>query len=368
MSVPFLDLGRIHAPLAAELGHEFSSLIERGSFINGAEVGAFEEAFAAYCGAAHCVGMSNGLDGLRLALLGAGLERGSEAIVPANTFIATVEAVSQAGLVPVLVDASESDYNLDVRLAEAALTDRTSVLVPVHLYGQLADMRALGELARRRDLPIVEDACQAHGASRAGLRSGDVSAAAAFSFYPGKNLGAMGDAGAVVTEDADLAGSLRALREHGQREKYRHVLEGYTARLDTLQALVLQRKLPLLDGWNAQRRHVAATYSSELENVGDLVLPPTAENSEPVWHLYVVRTADPAALAAHLAARGIGTGRHYPEPIHLSDAYRSLGYARGDFPVTERLASTVLSLPIFPGLTDGEVETVVGAVQEYFDR
>ncbi len=254
MSVPFLDLGRIHAPLAAELGHEFSSLIERGSFVNGAEVGAFEEAFAAYCGAAHCVGMSNGLDGLRLALLGSGLERGSEAIVPANTFIATVEAVSQAGLVPVLVDASESDYNLDIELAEAALTDRTSVLVPVHLYGQLADMRALGELARRRDLPIVEDACQAHGASRAGLRSGDVSAAAAFSFYPGKNLGAMGDAGAVVTEDADLAGRLRALREHGQREKYRHVLEGYTARLDTLQALVLQRKLPLLDGWNAQRR------------------------------------------------------------------------------------------------------------------
>jgi dTDP-4-amino-4,6-dideoxygalactose transaminase len=193
-------------------------------------------------------------------------------------------------------------------------------------------------------------------------------AAAAFSFYPGKNLGAMGDAGAVVCEDPELAQRIRALREHGQREKYHHALSGYTARLDTLQAIVLLRKLPHLDGWNDQRRAVAGAYTRELEGVGDLVLPLTAQGSEPVWHLYVIRTESPIALAQHLGSRGIGTGRHYPEPIHLSEAYRSLGYARGDFPVTERIAATVLSLPIFPGMTGEEVESVVDAVKEYFDR
>jgi dTDP-4-amino-4,6-dideoxygalactose transaminase len=368
VTVPFLDLWRVHEPLAAELGSEFSSLIERGAFVNGAEVAAFEEAFAAYCGTPHCVGVSNGLDGLRLALLASGLERGSEVIVPANTFIATVEAVAQAGLLPVLVDASEADYNLDLELAAAAVTERTSAIVPVHLYGQMTDMRAVASLAATRGLAVVEDAAQAHGARRDGIRPGELSTSTAFSFYPGKNLGAMGDAGAVVTGDPEIAAAVRALREHGQREKYRHVLEGYTARLDTLQAIVLLRKLPQLDGWNEQRRAVAASYTRALAGVGDLVLPPTAPDSEPVWHLYVVRTADPAALAAHLASRGVGTGRHYPEPIHLSEAYSSLGYGPGDFPVTERLAATVLSLPMFPGMTSAETETVVDAVREYFDR
>jgi len=364
--VPFLDLWRMHAPFAAELGAQFSELIERGAFVNGAEVGEFEAAFAEYCGAPHCVGVSNGLDGLRLALLAAGLERGSEVIVPANTFVATVEAVSQAGLVPVLVDAGESDYNLDVGLVPAALTDRTAAIVPVHLYGQLSDMRAVASVASEHGLATIEDAAQAHGARRDGVRAGELSTATAFSFYPGKNLGAMGDAGAVTTADAELAATVRALREHGQREKYRHVLEGYTARIDTLQAIVLLRKLRELDGWNDQRRAVAAAYTGELGGVGDLVLPPTAPASEPVWHLYVVRTEDPAGLAAHLGSRDIGTGRHYPEPVHLSAAYRSLGYAPGDFPVAERLSATVLSLPMFPGMTGAEIEAVVTGVREYF--
>jgi dTDP-4-amino-4,6-dideoxygalactose transaminase len=229
-------------------------------------------------------------------------------------------------------------------------------------------MRVLAELARQRNLIVIEDACQAHGAARDGVRPGALSTAAAFSFYPAKNLGAMGDAGAVVCSDAQLAGRIRALREHGQVEKYRHAMEGYTARLDTLQALVLLRKLPRLTVWNEQRREVAATYSRELAGVGDLVLPARCEGSEPVWHLYVIRTESPEALARHLASRGVGSGRHYPEPVHLSEAFRSLGYARGDFPVTERLSATVLSLPMFPGMTAAESEAVVGAVKEYFDR
>ncbi len=288
--------------------------------------------------------------------------------MPAHTFIATVEAVTQAGATPVLVDVDEDDFNLDPALAAAAITDRTAALMPVHLYGQLADVEAIGALAREHGLPIIEDACQAHGASRDGVRAGTMGVAAGFSFYPGKNLGAMGDAGAVVTDDAELHGRIRALREHGQREKYHHALSGYTARLDTLQAIVLLRKLPHLDGWNDERRAVAASYTRELDGVGDLRLPHVPAGSEPVWHLYVVRTESPTGLGEHLASRGVGTGRHYPEPIHLSEAYRSLGYARGDFPVTERIAESVLSLPIFPGMTGEEVETVVDAVKGYFDR
>jgi dTDP-3-amino-3,4,6-trideoxy-alpha-D-glucose transaminase len=373
VNVPFLDLWRIHERFAATLGEEFSSLIERGSFVNGAEVAAFEDAFAAYCGAEHCVGLSSGLDALRLALIAAGLGRGSEpggqeVIVPAHTFIATVEAVTQAGARPVLVDVREDDFNLDAELAAAAVTEQTAAILPVHLYGQLVDVEAVGDLARRHGLTVIEDACQAHGATRAGVRAGTLGDAAAFSFYPGKNLGAMGDAGAVVCDDPELARSMRALREHGQREKYHHVVPGYTARIDTLQAIVLQRKLPYLDEWNEQRRTIAAAYSRDLDGVGDLMLPASAEGSEPVWHLYVVRTGNPVGLAEHLAARGISTGRHYPEPIHLSAAYRSLGYGRGDFPVTERIAASVLSLPIFPGMTGEEVETVVEGVKEYFDR
>ena len=288
-------------------------------------------------------------------------------IVPANTFTATLEAILQAGADPILVDVSDADYNLDVAAVEAALTPRTRALLPVHLYGQLADMRALGALAERHGLVVIEDACQAHGASREGVVPGAGTAGAAFSFYPGKNLGAMGDGGALATGDAELAGRLRALREHGQTAKYRHELVGYTSRLDTIQALVLLRKLPRLAAWNAERRKAAAFYASELAGVGDLVLPPVARGSQPVWHLYVVRTADPAGLGAFLGEHGIGTGRHYPEPLHLSRAYERLGLGPGAFPVTERLAERGLSLPLFAGITESELERVVDRVQAYFD-
>jgi len=239
-------------------------------------------------------------------------------------------------------------------------------VLPVHLYGQLADMRRLQEVAAAYGLTIVEDACQAHGAERDGLRAGTAGRAAAFSFYPGKNLGAMGDAGALVTDDDHLAGGVRALREHGQRAKHEHDLEGWTARLDTIQAIVLARKLPRLSEWNTDRRRIAAVYGDGLRGVGDLALPPVPEGSDPVWHLYVVRSADPEALGRFLRTRGIASGRHYPQPPHLSPAWAWLGLGRGAFPVTEALAAELLSLPIYPGMAPAQVQAVVHHVREYF--
>jgi dTDP-4-amino-4,6-dideoxygalactose transaminase len=367
-SVPFLDLGLLHRELKAEIVEEIAELVDSSAFTNGPQVAEFESAFAAYCGTEHCVGLASGLDALRLGLQAAGLERGDEVVVAANTFVATLEAVTQAGGRPVVVDASESDWNLDPNAVEAALTDRTRFVMPTHLYGQLADMRALAEIAGRRGLTILEDACQAHGASRDGINAGKVGIANAFSFYPGKNLGAFGDAGALTTDDAELAARVRSLREHGQTRKYVHELEGWTARLDTIQAIVLLRKLPLLDRWNGERRAVAAKYDARLEGVVDLRLLPVPEGSEPVWHIYPVRTAKPEELAGFLRERGIGTGRHYPDPVHLAPAYGWLGHERGEFPVAEALASEVLSLPMFPGMTEQQVDTVVAAIGDYFAR
>jgi dTDP-4-amino-4,6-dideoxygalactose transaminase len=367
-AVPFLDLRPSNGPLAPALLEEIADLVETGAFTNGPQVAAFEEAFASYCGSLFCVGMGSGLDALRLALLGAGLERGDEVVVPAQTFVATYEAVTQAGGLPVVADVSEADYGLDPDAAAAAVTPRTRFVMPVHLYGQMADMRALGAVAARHGLAIVEDACQAHGARRDGIAAGTAGLAAAFSFYPGKNLGAFGDAGALVTGDAELARQATALREHGQSRKYAHDVEGYTARLDSIQALVLSRKLGLLDSWNDERRAAAAYYTAELEGVGDLRLPPVASGSDPVWHLYVVRTADPAALAETLRGRGIGSGRHYPEPPHLSRAYAYLGHRSGAFPTAEALAGECLSLPLFPGIGEDQLAAVVAAIAEHFDR
>jgi dTDP-4-amino-4,6-dideoxygalactose transaminase len=364
--IPFVDLGLVHGPLRDELLEEIAALIDDGRFVNGPQVEEFEGAFAAWTGSPHCVGLASGLDALRLALLAGGIEPGDEVLVPANTFVATIESITQAGGRPVLVDASPADWNIDVDAVAAGVTPRTRFVMPVHLYGQLADMRRLVDVAVRANVEVVEDAAQAHGAERDGLRAGAVGRAGAFSFYPGKNLGAMGDAGALVTPDARLAETARALREHGQRAKYVHDLEGYTARLDTLQAVVLLRKLPQLAGWNQQRRAAARRYLDALEGVGDLVLPPVPAGSDPVWHLFVVRTERPESLAAALAERGIATGRHYPSPVHLSPAYRRLGYAEGAFPVAEAIARECLSLPIFPGISEAQVEAVVEAVKAAF--
>lgn len=367
VAVPFLDLAPSHAPLRDAVLAEVGELFDSGAFTNGPAVARFEEQFATYCGVEHCVGVASGLDALRLGLLASGLEPGDEVVVPAGTFVATAEAVAQAGAVPVLAEIREDDYGLDPAAAAAACGARTRALMPVHLYGQMADIRNLQTLAEEKGLALVEDACQAHGAERDELRAGSAGTAAAFSFYPGKNLGAAGDAGAFVTNDGEIAARVRALREHGQTAKYVHALEGWTARLDTIQAVVLSHKLPLLDGWNEQRRAAAAYYAERLAGLGDLRLPAIAPGSAPVWHLYVVRTADPTALGLFLRERGIGTGRHYPDPVHLTEAYAHLGYRQGEFPVAEALSSECLSLPIFPGIAEAQLEAVVEGVRCFFD-
>jgi dTDP-4-amino-4,6-dideoxygalactose transaminase len=367
-AVPFVDLNRLNEPVRAEFLEAVSALVESGAFVNGPAVGSFEQAFASYCGTADAVGVASGLDALRLALLAAGLERGDEVVVPAQTFVATLEAVTQAGGTPVPAEIGATDYNLDPAAAEAAVTSRTRFLLPVHLYGQMADMVSLRSLAERNGVAIIEDACQAHGAERDGLRAGAGGLAGAFSFYPAKNLGAMGDAGALTTNEAGLAESVRALREHGQRRKYHHDLEGYTARLDTIQAIVLELKLRLLDGWNEERRSAARFLSDALAGVGDLTLPQVAAGSTPVWHLYVVRTADPEGLGEFLRARGIASGRHYPEPVHLAPAYAHLGYQEGSFPIAEQVAREGLSLPLFPGITEDQLTAVAEGIQAFFSR
>ncbi len=367
IAVPFVDLRASFVDIHDDVLADVAALLESCGFTNGAAVQEFEEAFARYVQASHCVGLASGLDALRLALQAAEVGAGDEVIVPAMTFIATWEAVSQVGATPVPVDVSDSDCCLTAAAAEAAVTARTRAVIPVHLYGRLADPRGFSELgARRRDLLVLEDACQAHGAERGGLTAGTVGAAAAFSFYPGKNLGAAGDAGALVTGDDELARRVLALREHGQAAKYEHDLIGWTARLDTIQAALLLRKLPLLEAWNAERRAGADWYLQELSGVGDLVLPRVADPDASAWHLFVVRTADPVGLAGHLAAQGIGTGRHYPEPPHVSRAYAALGFGPGDFPVAEQIARECLSLPIYPGITDEQLERVAAGIRSWF--
>ncbi len=364
--MPFLDLAASSAEVREVVLRDIAEVVESGAFANGPQIAMFEDSFATYCAIRHCVGTASGLDALRFALLAAGIERGDEVIVPANTFVATFEAVTQAGGVPVPVDVSLEDLNMNVEAAEAAVGNGTRFLLPVHLYGQMADVFALRELAARHGLMLVEDACQAHGSERDGFRAGTAGVASAFSFYPGKNLGAFGDAGALVTANEDIAARTRMLREHGQSSKYHHEVQGWTSRLDTIQAVVLLHKLSRLDDWNRQRREAAAFYLAALAGVGDLELPPVLSSSEPVWHLFVVQTERREALAEYLATRGIQTGRHYPQPAHLSGAYASLGYPTGSFPVTERLAERVLSLPIFPGITELQLEYVVASLEAFF--
>jgi dTDP-4-amino-4,6-dideoxygalactose transaminase len=365
-SVPFVDLRATNAAVETAVLGDIAEIIETSHFIGGKHVVGFENAFAEYVGTTECVGVASGLDALRLALAALDLEPGAEVVVPAMTFFATWEAVSQVGAIPLPVDVSPTDLGIDVAAVDAVISDRTAAVMPVHLYGQMVDMVALTNLSERRGIPVIEDAAQAHGATRSGIRAGSAGVAAGFSFYPGKNLGAMGDAGALVTDDPEIAARARSLREHGQRRKYHHDEIGWTARLDAVQAAVLARKLPLLDGWNDSRRRIAGLYLEGLNGVGDIVLPPVAAESSPVWHLFVIRTGDPDGLSQHLTRHGVATGRHYPEPPHLARAYASLGYREGAFPVAERVARECLSLPIFAGMTETQVSHVVDAVSSWF--
>ena len=365
MAVPFVDLKAQYAALKPDMDRAIQGVVDRCDFILGKELSSFEEDFSRFCEVEHALGVANGTDALRLGLLAAGIGPGDEVNTAANTFIATTEAISQTGAEFRLVDVDERTYNLDPALLEQAITPRTRAVIPVHLYGQPADMDPILEVARRRRLVVMEDACQAHGARYKGRRAGSMGELAAFSFYPAKNLGAFGDAGAVVTHSPELARKLQLLRNHGQKSKYEHVMEGYCSRLDTLQAAVLRVKLRHLDGWNAQRRQVAAWYNERLAGL-PVVRPFVLEGAEPVYHLYVIRTERRDALRDYLSERGIGVGMHYPIPLPRTEAYQGLGFRKGQFPVTERAAGEILSLPMFAEMTEAQVDEVVGAMRAFF--
>ena len=359
--IPFVDLRAQYDSLSDEVVEAMKAVLARGDFILGNDLEAFEREFASYCDARFSIGVDSGTSALELAFRGYGIGPGDEVITAANTFIATVIAISAVGATPVLVDADPITHTIDVGQIAAAISPRTRAIVPVHLYGQPADMDPIVELARERDLLVIEDACQAHGASYKGRRVGSLGSAAAFSFYPAKNLGAYGDGGAVVTNDERLDRAIRLLRDFGQREKYKHDVIGFNRRLDTVQAAVLRVKLRYLDEWNTARRRHAALYNELLRDEA-AVLPETAAYAQHVWHLYVIRVADRDGLRAALAADGVATGIHYPIPVHLQRPYSGLASGPGSFPVTEACAVELLSLPMFPELTSEAIEKVAASV------
>jgi len=389
--IPFLDLVTPHKQLRQELLAVVDSALDTAGFIGGPVVEAFEREFAAFCAVSECIGVGSGTDALRFALIAAGVGPGDIVVTVPNTFIATTEAISQAGARPVFVDVDERTYNLDPlklqeylenqcyfdrdkgHLVDRNLRMRVAAVVPVHLYGQPADMDPIMELAERYSLLVIEDACQAHGAEYFSRKdgcwkkAGSMGLAAAFSFYPGKNLGACGEAGAVTTNDSELARKIRMLRDHGQAQKYYHDMEGYNGRLDAIQAGMLKVKLAHLAEWNSQRRQSASAYSQLLAGSdGDIRLPYEPSWAKSVYHLFVVRVENRAKLQQHLASSNIGTAIHYPIPLHLQKAYQGLGYKAGDFPVAEQAASEIVSLPMFPGLEPAQIRHIVDQLATWF--
>jgi dTDP-4-amino-4,6-dideoxygalactose transaminase len=363
LQVQFVDLAAEYRAIAQEIDNAIHRVLREADLILGRELALFEGEFASYCEVTHAVGVDSGLSALELILKVHGISDGDEVITAANTFIASALAISGVGAKPVLVDIDPDTYNMDPSALRAAITPRTVAVMPVHLYGRPADMDAILEISRQHGLLVVEDACQAHGARYRGRRAGSLADAAAFSFYPAKNLGAYGDGGIVVTDDAGVAQRIGMARNYGQREKYHHEVRGHNHRLDTLQAAILRVKLRRLDLSNEARRCHARLYAELLENT-DVVLPAMAPHAESVWHLFVIRHRNRDGLKTWLADRGISAGIHYPIPIHLQEAYRDLGYRKGDFPVTERYAAEILSLPMYPSLTAQAIEHVAGAIRD----
>jgi dTDP-4-amino-4,6-dideoxygalactose transaminase len=365
--IPFLDLKAGCVELRAELDDAYRRVMDSGWFILGKEVEAFEAEFAQYIGVKHCIGVGNGLDALHLVLRAWGIGAGDEVIVPSNTYIATWLAVSYAGATPVPVEPDPRTFQIDAARIEAAITPRTRAILPVHLYGRTADMTAISAIARRRRLRVLEDAAQSHGARHRGRLAGALGDAAGFSFYPGKNLGAQGDGGAVTTDDDDLADRVRVLRNYGSRVKYVNEVKGFNSRLDEMQAAFLRVRLRHLDAWNARRAAVAAAYASALAQVPGVTVPALPDDGEHGWHLYVVRSTARDALAAHLGARGIGTLVHYPIPPHRSGAYVS-AHPADAFPIADMLAAQVLSLPFGPHLAISEAVDVAGEIRAFAER
>ena len=366
MSVPFLDLGEAYNELKNEIDEAVFRVLASGWYILGPEVEAFESEYAAYCGASHCIGLGNGLDALHLALRAMGVCPGDEVIVPSNTYIATWLAVSQCGATPVPVEPVEATYNIDPALIEAAITPRTKVILPVHLYGQPADMDPILDIARKHRLKVLEDGAQAHGARYKEKRLGTHGDAVAWSFYPGKNLGASGDGGAVTTSDPTLAERIRVLRNYGSSAKYVNEVQGYNSRLDPIQAAVLRVKLKYLDEWNARRYSIAKQYLDGLKDV-DLILPSIPDWADPVWHLFVIRHTRRDELQERLADAGIGSLIHYPIPPHKQEAYSDLGLEAGALPIAESIHREVLSLPIGPHLQKQQVGRVISSLKAIVD-
>jgi dTDP-4-amino-4,6-dideoxygalactose transaminase len=366
MIIPYIELNKQIAPIRAEIDRAIADVIDRSDFVAGEAVARFERAFAEYCGARNCVGVSNGTMAMFLSLKALGVSPGDEVITAANTFVATVEAIAHTGARPVLVDVDPMTCTIDPNLLEAAISPRTKAVIPVHLYGFVCDMKAIQDICAPHSVAVVEDAAQAHGAIRDGRRAGSIGRAGTFSFYPAKNLGAFGDAGAVVTHDERLAERIRKLRDHGSLKKYVHEVPGFNARLNGIQAAVLSVKLKYLDEWNRRRMQIAELYNEQLSGL-PIDTPPVHTDGRHVYHVYSIMCDNRDDLRAFLTERGIGTLMHYPVPVHLQKSFEDLGYDEGAFPITERCCRRQLSLPMFPELTDEQVVTVATAVREFFD-
>jgi dTDP-4-amino-4,6-dideoxygalactose transaminase len=365
MNIPFLDLKATYQELQVDLDAAYHRVLNSGWYVLGNEVQLFESEFASYCQAKHCIGVGNGLDALSLILRALDIGVGDEVIVPANTYIATWLAVTSTGAQPIPVEPNEKTYNIDPTLIEAAITPRTKAIMAVHLYGQSADMEPIKKIAKQYGLKVIEDAAQAHGAKHQGQRTGSLGDAAGFSFYPGKNLGAFGDGGAVTTNDDEIAEKVRVLANYGSRVKYHNEVKGVNSRLDELQAAFLRVKLAKLDEWNQRRKDIADSYLVGMSGLSELVLPYVPEWAEPVWHLFVIRTSRREQLQQSLQAAGIGTIIHYPIPPHLSEAYEEMKDLAGKLPITETAAQSVLSLPIGPHLMAPERNEVIKAIKGF---
>ncbi len=367
MNIPLVDLRAQYDELRGQIDAAVRDIIDRSSFIGGPYVEGFERDFATYCRVHYAVGTSSGTSALHLALLACDVGPGDEVITTPHTFTATAEAIFHAGARPVFVDIDMDSYEIDPTQIEDTVTERTKAIIPVHLYGRPAEMDPIMDIANRHGLKVIEDAAQAHGAEYKGQRVGSIGNVACFSFYPAKNLGAYGDGGIVITNNEEIAKEVRILHDHGRREKYEHLLVGYGYRLDALQAAILKVKLAHLDEWNQRRRESAETYC-ELLNGLDLVLPTEPEHLRSVYHLFVVRTPRRDALRKHLRAKGIHTGIHYPIPLHLQPCFNQLGYSGGDFPNAEKAAEEVLSLPLYPELTEVQIGYIADSVRTFFNR
>ena len=364
MRIPFVSFLPMERKLNEELRSAFDRVLTRSWYIEGAEDAAFEESFANYIGARYCIGVGNGLDALMLALKALGIGEGDEVIVPSNTYIATALAVTYTGAKPIFVEPLIETFNIDPQKIESAISKRTKAIMPVHLYGQACDMDSIMAIAYKHDLKVIEDCAQAHGATYKGQKVGTFGNASGFSFYPGKNLGALGDAGAVVTNDKELADRIRALSNYGSDYKYHHIYKGNNSRLDEIQAAFLSAKLPFLDKMNSERRRIADMYSSGIHNPR-VILPLVAQNCEPVWHIYGIRCKERAELEKYLNDKGIGTNKHYPIPMHLQECYKDLNIPRGALPLAEEISATELSLPMYYGMTDDETGYIIDAINAF---